>query len=323
MMMRRLTAQLPIWARPEHPVLRYEIGKGVRPRALSRYLRALGSVLLGGLLLLVGYLVATNLLRQPPGQTPTDALNGVLYFPTLALQVILSISAVTMTSGVVGDEQRRQNWDNLRATPAGAELAMRARWVSVFWRMRGLLILVVVLRVVLIGGILWDLTGFQGRYLDLLINGIVPELSLVVAVLLLAFLMTAALLLPITGVGFDGSAGLLIAALFPGRAAGALAQILYILLRVGLTFGLSLLAVRVLEGALVLGDAGAWASVFANGALGDWGLSFLYLGRYGEIWTIVPFGVLMGLALLVFALAQAALADAVLGLAVRRAQRKG
>jgi hypothetical protein len=323
MMMRRLTAQLPIWARPEHPVLRYEIGKGARPRTASRYLRALGGVLLVGGLLLMGYLIATGLLRTPPGQTPTDALNGVLYFPVLALQLILSISAVTTTSGIVGDEQRRQNWDNLRATPAGAELAMRARWVSVFWRMRGLLILVIVLRIVLIVGILWDLTGFQGRYLDLLINGIVPELSLVVAVLLLSFLMTAALLLPITGVGFDGAAGLLIAALFPGRASGVLAQILYILARVGLTLGLSLLAVRVLEGALLIGDVGAWASVFANGALGDWGLSFLYLGRYGEIWAIIPFGVLMGLALLVFALVQAALADAVLGLAVRRAQRKG
>jgi hypothetical protein len=323
MMMRRLTAQLPVWARPEHPVLRYEIGKGARQRAASRYLRAFGGVMLVGLLLLVGYLVATNLLRQPAGQTPTDALNAVLYFPGLALQLILSMSAVTITSSVVGDEQRRQNWDNLRATPAGAELALRARWVSVFWRMRGLLVLVTLLRIVLIVGILWDLTGFQGRYLDLLINGIVPELSLVVAVLLLSFLMTAALLLPITGVGFDSAVGVLLAALFPGRASGALAQILYILLRVGLTFGLSVLAVRVLEGALMLGDAGAWAAVFANGAVGDWGLSFLYLGRYGEIWAIIPFGVLMGLALLVFALVQAALADAVLGLAVRRAQRKG
>jgi hypothetical protein len=52
-------------------------------------------------------------------------------------------------------------------------------------------------------------------------------------------------------------------------------------------------------------------------------LSFLYLGRYGEIWATIPYGVFMGLALMLFSLIQAALADGVLILAVRQGQRKG
>ena len=63
--------------------------------------------------------------------------------------------------------------------------------------------------------------------------------------------------------------------------------------------------------------------MFLFAAVGDWGLAFLYLGFYGEIWANVPYGVFLGLALVIFALLQAAFADQVLVFAVRRAQRKG
>ena len=57
---------------------------------------------------------------------------------------------------------------------------------------------------------LWELTDYQGRSLDLLISGIVPDLPLVGAILLIALMMTAALLIPLTAVGFDAAVGLLI-----------------------------------------------------------------------------------------------------------------
>ena len=108
----------------------------------ARYARALGVVLGGGVLLLIGVLIATNLLRRPAGQTPVELINAVVFWPLLVLQLILSVAALTSTSNFVSDEMRRQNWDNLRATEHGAEMSMRARWVAVFYRLRGLVGLV-------------------------------------------------------------------------------------------------------------------------------------------------------------------------------------
>src|SRR5215207_5456615 len=187
-MIQRLSGQLPTWARSSHPVLRYELGKVQRPSRRVRLLRAFSVVMLGLLLVVGGYLAATGLLARPAGQSLTEIANAILFWPLLVIQVILRIGALMLTSSAVSDEVRRQNWDNLRATTAGAELALRARWAVVFYRLRGLLGLVLALRVVLIFGILYDLTAFQGRYLDLLINGIVPEVPLVAGVLLLSLL---------------------------------------------------------------------------------------------------------------------------------------
>lgn len=328
-MIQRFTGQLPAWARPEHPVLRYELGSTARPSWKVRYARAFGVVVLGALLLMVGYFAATGLMRNPAGENPVEIMNNVLFWPLLVLQVLLRIVAVTLTSNTVADEIRRQNWDSLRATPFGAELAMRARWATVFYRLRGLLGVILVARVVLIGGLLWDLTAFQGRHLDLLTTGITPEVALVVAVLLLSFLMTAALLLPLTAVGFDSSIGLLISATVQQRTYSTLLQALYIFFRIAVVVLLVFATTRflqgqfVVEGQLGVTDLLSWVLVFAFGAMGDWGLAFLHLGRYGEIWATVPYGIFLGLALLVFALIQAALADQLLVFAVRRAQRKG
>jgi hypothetical protein len=323
-MVQRVTGRLPDWARRDHPVLRYEMGRRPPASRSTRLLRALVNIVVLGVLGLIGVMVATNFGSQPAGQNPTDSLNNLLYIPLLAIQAILSVAALTQTAGAVGEEIRRQNWDNLRATPNGAELMMRARWASVFYRLQPALGLLLFMRVVLIAAMLWDLTAFQGRYLDLLINGITPSISLAVAVMLLSFLMTAVVLLPLTAIGFDAAFGLLIAATFPGRMLNTLAQALYILVRLGLIIGLGVLARAYMEGRLAgVGDGGGWAVVAINGAVGDWGLSFLYLGRYGEIWATIPYGVFMGLALMLFSLIQAALADVVLILAVRQGQRKG
>ncbi len=321
-MIRRLTGGLPDWAQPSHPVLRHALGMNQpRPRWQVRYGRALMFVLIGASLLLIGYLAATNLLRRVPGENPVEAINNILFIPLLIAQLLLRIFAVLLTSSTVTEQIRRQNWDSLRATPSGAELTLRARWALVFYRLRGLLGAVLVARVGLLLLMLYDLTAFQGRYLDLLISGITPDVSLVTAVPLLALMMTAALLLPFTAVGFDASIGLLIAAQVKARTLNTVLQLLYILLRIGLTVALLMLLTHFLRGGLFISSAAAWLLIAAAAASADWGLSLLYLSRYGEIWAIVPYGILIGLALLVFALAQAAIADQLLLAAARRAQR--
>src|SRR3990170_5176382 len=138
-MIQRLSGQLPSWARLTHPVLRYEIGKVQPPPRRVRLLRALGVVLLGMVLIVAGYLIATNLLTRPAGPSLTESINAVIFWPLLSIQLIARIAALSLTANAVQDEVRRQNWDNLRATSLGAELALRARWASVFYRLRGLL----------------------------------------------------------------------------------------------------------------------------------------------------------------------------------------
>ncbi len=323
-MVRLFIGQLPVWARRDHPVLRHELGAAPRPAWRTRYLRAFGVVVGAGVLLLIGVAIATGIFRHPAGQTTVETVNYVLFWPLLALQLIMSVVALTSTSNFVSDEMRRQNWDNLRATEQGAEIAMRARWVSVFYRWRGLIGVILLSRAVLIGLMLWELTAFQGRYLDLLINGIVPDVPLVAAVLLVSFTMTVALLLPLTSIGLDASMGLLISGLVQQRTYSTLLQAVLIFLRVIVTALLLLGATLFLQGQLFQSaDVGAWGLMALYGAVGDWGLAFLHLGRNSEIWATIPYGIVLGLALLVFALVQAAVADRLLLLAVRQAQKKG
>lgn len=325
MLLRRLVIQLPDWARPEHPILRYELtrtGSRKLPRR-TRYFRAFGVVMLGLALVAAGYLIATNLLRQPAGQNLTEEVLAVLFWPLLALQVLLRILTIVLTGGAISEEKRRQAWDNLRATESGAELAIRTRWASVFYRLRGLIGVIIAARVLLIFGILWDLTAFQGRYLDLMINGIVPEVGLPVAAVLVAFFMTATLLLPLTGVGLDAAVGLLVAAVFQQRTYSALAQIILLLARLAVVAVLTYAATQFVMGDLAASDLGAWLLMAGYAALADWGLAYLNLGFYGEQWATVPFGIFIGLALLLFSMLQAALTDWILGVAIRQAERKG
>jgi hypothetical protein len=317
----RFARQLPGWMRPEHPALRYELGRAPRPPARIRYMRALWVVLAGLLLLATGYGIATDFLTRAAGDTLLEALQRTLYYPSVALQMILIAAAFSLTIGKIAREVRRQNWDTLRATPDGADLSLRARWAAVFYRLRGLLGVVLAVRVVLLLGLLWELTAFQGRYLDLLISGVTPEIGLVAAVALLSMLMTAALLLPVTTVGLNAALGLLVSTMVRQRTYITLVQVLYIGLRVTLAAGLMWGAAQWTGAQVAFTDPAAWLLIAAAAAFGDWGLALLALGVSAEVWARVPYGVMISAALFGFALLQATLADSVLRWAIRRAQR--
>ncbi len=329
-MIRFFLGPLPEWAEETHPLLRYELrARGKRRRALTWLGVLVGIALLVG----IGFLTGTQFLLEPLSPNITESANRLLYAPALILQIIVILATYSLTSGAIGEAVRRQQWDSLRATAGGAELALRTRWAAVFYRLRPLLIAITLIRLVLVAGILWDLTAFQGEYLDLLISGIVPQLSipitpdldlgLAVAILLLAFMLTAGLLLPFTGVALDAALGLLISIYVRQRTYSALVQVVLILLRFGTMALLGFGYLRFMEGALPMPDASAFALMFGFGAWADWGLRFLHLSVFGEIWAIVPYGVFLGLALLAAALIQALLAKLLLGWAIRRAQQRG
>jgi hypothetical protein len=327
-MIRRILGPLPDWAQEDHPFLRYEL----RSRGTRRWLRVLSVV--GVLLLLAGgVLIATQVFTQPLSPNLTESANRILYVPVLVLQILLLISSFTMTTGVVGEAMRRQQWDNLRATEGGAALTLRTRWASIFYRLRGLLTLVTLARLLLILGILWDLTAFQGQYLDLLISGIIPQMTILVTpdldlgvaagILLLSFMLTAGVLLPFTGVAFDAALGLLISTFVRQRTYNALVQVGMLLVRLLIMAAIGYGVVRFIDGSLILPDGAAFALLAAFGGVVDWGLYYLHLASYGEVWAVVPYGIFIGLVLMLFALLQAFVANRLLLWAIRRAQARG
>lgn len=322
-MLQRLAIQLPDWARADHPLMRYELGRAARIPRRKQYVRIAGFAAAVLVLYWAGYAIATNFFQNPAGQNLTEGLIAAVFWPTLALQVFMQVASLALTVNMVSEQKRRQTWDNLRATEGGVALAFRTRWATVFYRLRPLLVIVMAVRLLLIVGILIDLTAFQGRYIDLLINGVVPDVSPVVAALLLAFLMTASLLLPLTSIGLDAAIGLLVSVTLQQRLYSVMTQIIVIALRLALVAGLTIAATQFIRGELTLSDGTAWGLMAAFAGFGDWGLSFLHLGFYSEIWATIPYAIFLGIGLLIFSMAESALTEWVLNLAIRRAERNG
>jgi hypothetical protein len=320
---------LPDWARPQHPVLRYVLGNIPQPSRRARVGRIILMVLLGVLLVLGGYILATGYLQNPLGTHFTDSLLAVVFRPTIVIQVIVSVAALGLTAGAVSEEQRRQTWDSLRSTREGIQLTLRARWIAVFYRLRGLIGVILLVRLGLVLGILYDLTAFRGGYLDRIINGIVPDLPSFMGVILLSFWMSAALLLPIVAIGFDAALGLLVSTFAHGRGASLITQLLLALLRLAVVAFLLWAMQRFLAGdfaqAGVLPNDGiaSWLLVAVYAAFGDWGLYFLEVGASGTVWATVPYAIFIGVALLAFCFVLALLTDAMIAWAVRRAERTG
>jgi hypothetical protein len=270
-----------------------------------------------------GYALATGFFQNAPGQSLTESAMAILFWPTLIIQLVLQILALTLTVNTVSELKRRQAWDNLRATEGGAGLALRARWATVYYRLRVLLGLVLLIRIGFIIGILYDLTAFQGRYIDLLVNNVTPEVSPIVGALLLAFLMTASLLLPLTGTGLHAAIGLLVSATVQQRVYSVLTQVILIIIRLGVVIALLVAATQFIRGNLTTTDSTAWLLMGGFSALGDWGLSFLHLGFYGEIWATVPYAIFLGIGLLLFSMGQSAVTEWILSYAIHRAERTG
>ncbi len=322
-MLQRLGMELPDWARSQHPHIRYELGQTNRNSRRAKYIQAVGVSLALVLLFVGGYVIGTNFLQNVPGQSLTESAMAVLFWPTFILQIILQFAAMTFTVNTVSEQKRRLTWDNLRATEGGIAVALRAKWASVYYRLRLLLGLVMFLRIILVLGILYDLTGFQGRYIDLLINNITPEISPLVGALLLAFLMTASLLLPLTAIGMQAAIGLLIAVNIQQRVYNVMAQLIIIVVRLFIIVGLTVATTQFINNQLILGDAPAWLLTGAYAAIGDWGLRFLHVGFYSEIWATIPYAIFFGIALLVFTLGQSLVTEWILTLTIRRAERIG
>ena len=326
-MIERVFGQLPPWMRPRNPILRYSLGfRATEQHTRHRYRRLAVFILLLILLVASGYLIGSALSDESPLDKPvSQMLFETLFWPTFIVQVFLQIIAMGLTINTVAEEKRRQTWDSVKTTAEGAALAMRARWSAViFYRIRPFLIIILLVRVILIAGILIDLTAFRGEYLNYLTGSITPDIPQAAGVVLLALTMTSTLLLPITAVGFDASIGLLVSTFVQQRTYVVLVQITLTVARLATIAFLLVAVTQFREGALWPGTSGliTWLLLFGFAVVSDWGLSLLYLGYYGAVvWAEVPYGIMLGVAMLTFVLVQAVLTDGIMALAIRRAER--
>jgi hypothetical protein len=335
-MIQRITGPLPDWASRENPILGYQLRSESKLTRRSRYIRAFGVIFLLLVLFAGGYAYATNLFQTTAGQNLTERVSRVVFFPMVILQVFMGLMALAYTVGTVGEEQRKITWDNLRATPSGASLTLRTRWVSVFYRLRIFLIVITLVRLALIAGVLRDLTAFQGRYLDLLIGGITPTLPVTlggvpfavpVAALMLSLFLTAALLLPFTMVALDAAVGIWLSTRFYQRVYIVVIQFLLLILRVATVVGLIYVTFQFLDNNFNLDYIDwlplDWLTFFGFAAFADQGVRLLHLGFAGEMWVLVPYSIFIGPLLLGLALVQAFLADVILKSAVNIAEKRG
>jgi hypothetical protein len=316
-----LAATLPPWARPGHPVLRYML-RGIRHQsALWRWMaRGLAA---GVATILLGLSYSTYRQGTPilVSNDVTSGLYQVLYFPLLVVQFIVVVAALVATSRALLDEQQRGTWEAIQITSYGAGLALRARWAAAFYRMRGALLVLLAARVVFVGRMIAGLADYDGYRLDLYVDGITPAVSLEVAGLALAALMTAALLQPFALIGLNAALGLFIATLSPRRYYVVLMQGMILMLAFVL-FGLALLVDVFGQITARYPPAGvSWRETLFVAVAGDQGLHLLDLDTLLVLWGEAKYGVWVGVALLGMVLVQVLLAEGLLRWAEWRAAR--
>lgn len=300
--------------------LRFLLGKaihGSRQSVLLHVLTAAGAIAL--------VLIIADRFFPVNGTASAKVLGG-LYAFTVIGQAVVSAGAYAQTVHMIGGQRRRQTWDQLRATAGGTLAAMRAAWAAtVYYRLSGVLgVLVYAPRIVLLALLLWDLTAFRGEYLTMIAGGHSPALPPFFELPLLGAFIAAAFILPISALGLEAAVGLLFSTYARSRQTAGLIQI-------GLTIGraiwagLAVLAMRDLMGALeatqaIDGTTGLM-TLLANGAAGDWGLTWLHAGTVDMLWANIPYSGYIGVALLGVVMAHSGLTLAILHWAARRAQR--
>lgn len=313
---------LPAWARPDHPLLQYELStlraSGGRRRFIWQLLT---------LALLLGASAAVYA-ASPLSPSLTTNLTGVIwqsvYYPTLILQLVTAILALGLGASTVGSERSRKNWDNLRVTEFGAGLALRARWAGILYRLRAPLTLILLVRIALIGGILYDLTAFGGLYPQMLGAQSTPPLpEWRLDLLLIALVVTANILLPFLAIAAGAAGGILLSVAVRERIYALVLQMLLIAAQLLITVAGALAIAQMIRAEI--NGAGDWpyALFFGYTAFGDWGLLLGQLGSLGEIWRRVPYGftISLGQVILLFVLALAA--DGMMWLAARLSESRG
>ena len=321
--MRRLRNWLlPEWAQASHPLVQYELSHFHRHGGRTGFIVQLSllSIVFGSSAALYAAIVE----RPASAANLTSLIWQSVYYPTLVLQLTTMIMSLTLGASAVGGERSRKTWDNLRVTEFGAGMALRARWAGILYRLRAPIALILLIRLTLIAGILYDLTAFGGLYAEILgahAEPPLPEWRL--DLLLIALTVTVNLLLPILQIAAVAAFGILLSVAVRERIYAAV--ILLLVITVQLVFavaGAAAIAQMIGNDATAAGDW-SYALVYGYSAFGDWGLLLAQLGSLGEIWHRVPLGTTISLGLMILVAALALAADGMMWLAGRLSESRG
>ena len=313
---------LPKWAQPDHPLLQYEFshirGHGGRRRFYLQLMFL--SLLIGGSALFY----AATALRPAGAANPTGIFWRSIYYPMLAMQVITMALSLTLGAAAVGGERSRKTWDHLRVTEFGAGVALRARWAGILYRLRAPILLILVLRLLLVGGVVYDLTAFGGLYPQMLGARATPPLpAWRLDLLLVALAVTVTIALPLAAIANAAALGILVSVAVKERVYAAVIQMLAVVAQLVISLaGALVIAQTIARDAPGAGDW-SYALFFGYSALGDWGLLLAQLGSMGEIWHRVPHGATIILGLMLVLASLGAAADAMMWLAGRLAESRG
>ena len=313
---------LPEWARPDHPLLQYELsrfdGDGGR-RRLAAHVTVLSLLLVGS-----SALYAATVVRPASAANLTGVVWQSIYYPSLVLQLLTFVMALTLGAAAVGGERSRKTWDNLRVTEFGAGLALRARWAGTLYRLRAPIIVMLLVRFILIIGILYDLTAFGGLYAQMLgaqARPPLPEWRL--DLLLIALAVTVNIALPFLQIALVAAFGIFLSVAIRERIYCVVVQILIVAIQLAFAVAGAFAIAQMLPNAGPAASGWSYALFFGYSAFGDWGLLLAQLGSLGEIWRQAPFGTTIGPGLMVLVIALALAADGMMWLAARLSESRG
>ena len=307
-----LRAILPGWARPDHPVLAYELarlqGDG---RSRTRFLRLLTAGLLLGV---AGYLDAS--IGQPASFS--DWLWRGLYLPMVCVQAVCVLAALGIGIASVDAERGRRAWDHRRVTEGGAILTLRLRWLAALYRLRAPLLAILLARLALVLLMLYDLAAFGGGYGGIIAGGAVsPWLG----ALLIALAIALVLLLPLAAVGVAAALGILISVVIKRRIFALMLQCALSAVWLAVVAAGALVANMLLLGGGVADDRRGFPLVLSYCAIVDWGLLLANLAGIADLWRMLTPGVWLSAALAVALLLMASACDGLLSLAGWLAER--
>src|SRR4051812_12097463 len=104
-MLQRFYGQLPEFARPDFPLMRYALLRGNRGNGRTAILRSILALLLLVILIVGGYQLTTS--ASPLTLDVPNALDKiflVLYWPLVLIQIVARVYAIGSTSGVISAE---------------------------------------------------------------------------------------------------------------------------------------------------------------------------------------------------------------------------
>lgn len=288
MFRRILDGVLPPWMRPDHPATRLLVG---------RTPRASGAAIVLGMVGIVTYLTAVIQIVFFFSEPFTIGLGLVM------VQILVSATLYGHTSHILHRLRYSGTWDMVRSTAGGARQAVRAAWVSAFYRIgRGSLLMLYLPRLLLVAVFLYDLSAFRGEYLDQIVGSATPSIPWVLGVPLVGLLVSMSLALPLTSLSVEAATGVLLSTFTRSSWVAGLTQTVLILLRVGWAFmGLILsqtVISRIAQGGTSIDGQSGWISLMLSGTLSDHAAVLLDAQLLDGAFTSIPYIAFLGVALL-------------------------